>query len=214
MVRMSDVRCQVSGISGRPFADFLLFGVTSAELAVLFVLTPTFTIADWIYVSQHLMVLGIALTRRLPEAQDHSVPSSAAVVVSYTYAYAQVMSLRWVPGDPAWPTGGLVLVTLSACLSLVSLLALGRRFGIRPALRGLATRGPYRLVRHPMYLAYVLGDIGYNLQEWNVGTALIVMVGWASLLYRIDAEERVLSRDAAWPSYVALVRYRLLPGLW
>ena len=144
------------------------------------------------------MVLGIALTRRPPEAQDHSVPSSAAVVVSYAYAYAQVMSLRWVPGDPAWPTGGLVLVTLSACLSLVSLLALGRRFGIRPALRGLATRGPYRLVRHPMYLAYVLGDIGYNLQEWNVGHGAD-RDGWAGhhVLYRIDAEERVLSRDAA-----------------
>ena len=68
--------------------------------------------------------------------------------------------------------------------------------------------------RHPIYLAYVLGDIGYNLQEWNVGTALILMVGWASLRYRIDAEERILSRDGGWPTYVASVRYRLLPGLW
>ena len=214
MVRMTEVCFHLFGTSKRRFADFLLFGVTSTELIVLVVLTPTFAIADWIYVSQHLVVLGIALTRRPPEAQDHSLPSSAAVVVSYAYPYAQVMCLRWMPGDPAWPTGGLVLATLSACLSLVSLLVLGRRFGIRPALRGLATRGPYRLVRHPMYLAYVLGDIGYNLQEWNVGTALLVMVGWAALLHRIDAEERILSRDAEWPKYVALVRYRLLPGLW
>ncbi len=208
------VRPYVSGISGRRFADFLLFGVTLAELSVLVLLTPTFTIADWIYVAQHLMVLGVALTRRPPEVQDRSFPSSAAVVVSYAYPYAQVMYLRWVPGDPAWPMGGVALVTLSACLSLVSLLTLGRLFGIRPALRGLATRGPYRLVRHPMYLAYVLGDIGYNLQEWNIGTALMVMAGWASVLYRIRAEERILSRDAGWPTYVASVRYRLLPGLW
>ena len=106
------------------------------------------------------------------------------------------------------------MVTLSACLSLVSLLTLGRRFGIRPALRGLATRGPYRVVRHPMYLAYVLGDIGYNLQEWNGGTALMVLAGWTSVLYRIHAEERILSRHARWPTYVASVRYRLLPGVW
>jgi hypothetical protein len=26
-----------------------------------------------------------------------------------------------------------------------------------------------------MYLAYVLADIGYNLQEWNFGTALLVI---------------------------------------
>jgi protein-S-isoprenylcysteine O-methyltransferase Ste14 len=105
-------------------------------------------------------------------------------------------------------------VTLAACLSLASLLSLGRRFGVFPALRGLVTGGPYRLVRHPMYLAYVIADIGYNLQEWNFGTALLVMAGWVSLLCRIQAEERILSQDARWSAYAASVRYRLLPGIW
>ncbi|MGZ3534773.1 MAG: methyltransferase family protein, partial [Thermodesulfobacteriota bacterium] len=144
----------------------------------------------------------------------HSLLSSTAVVVAYAYPYAQVAYLRWVPGNPAWPAGGLVLVILAAFLSLASLLSLGRRVGVWPALRGLATRGPYRLVRHPMYLAYVLADIGLNLQEWNFGTALLVMAGWASLFYRIRAEERILSQNAGWSTYVALVRYRLFPGLW
>ena len=140
--------------------------------------------------------------------------AGAAVIVAYAYSYAQVAYLRWVPGMAAWPAGGLVLVTLGACLSLASLLTLGRWFGGRPALRGLATRGPYRIVRHPMYLAYMLADIGYNLQEWNAGTVLLVLAGWSSLLYRIRAEERMLSQASGWPAYVARVRYRLLPGLW
>ncbi len=211
---MTWVRRLVSEISRRRLGDFSLVGVTSAELVLLFFLTPTFTIADWVYVSQHLLVLGIALTRPAPKAQDHSLLASIAVVVAYAYPYAQVAYLRWVPGNPAWPEVGLVLVTLAAFLSLASLLSLGRRFGVWPALRGLATRGPYRVVRHPMYLAYLLSDIGYNLREWNLGTALLVLLGWASLLYRICAEERVLSQDAGWSTYVALVRYRLLPGLW
>ena len=211
---MTEMMQHVSKISGRRVGDFLLFGVTSAELALLFFLTPTFTIVDWIYVLQHLLVLGIALTRRPPEVYDHSLPSSAAVIVAYAYPYAQVAYLRWVPGNPAWPAGGLLLVTLAACLSLASLLSLGRRFGVYPALRGLVTRGPYRLMRHPMYLAYVIADIGYNLQEWNFGTALLVMAGWASLIYRIQAEERILSQNAGWSTYAASVRYRLLPGIW
>ena len=211
---MSEVRLQPSAMSGRTFGDFLLFGVTSGELVLLFFLTSTFGIADWIYVLQHLLVLGIALTRGPPVALDRSLPASAAVVVAYTYPYAQVAYLRWVPGDPAWPAGGVVLVTLAACLSLASLLSLGRRFGIRPALRGLATAGPYRIVRHPMYLAYVFADVGYNLVEWNFGTALLVTAGWASLLYRIHAEERILARDPGWPAYADRVRYRLVPGLW
>src|SRR5512139_2033742 len=124
---MTWVRPHVSGISRRRLGDFLLFGVTLAELVLLFFLTSTFTAADWIYVSQHLMVLGIALTRPPPVVQDRSLLSSAAVLVAYAYPYAQVAYLRWVPGNPAWPAGGLMLVTLAAFLSFASYLSLGRR---------------------------------------------------------------------------------------
>jgi protein-S-isoprenylcysteine O-methyltransferase Ste14 len=160
------------------------------------------------------MVLGIAVTRPAPKVRDYSIPSSMAVGVAYLYPYAQVICLRWWPGDLAWPAGGLVLVTLAAVLSLLSLFTMGRRFGVRPALRDLVTNGPYRFVRHPIYLSYVLADIGYNLQEWSFVTLFLVLVGWASLVYRIQAEEQVLSRHPRWPAYVASVRYRLLPSLW
>src|SRR4030095_13439631 len=116
--------------------------------------------------------------------------------------------------DAPWPEGGLVLVAIAACLSLASLLGLGRLFGVRPALRGPATKGPYRGIRHPMYLAYMGSDFGYNLQEGNWGTALMVLVGWAALVYRIYADERILADDSGWAAYAARVRSRLIPGLW
>jgi protein-S-isoprenylcysteine O-methyltransferase Ste14 len=198
----------------RRFADLLLFCVTSTELVILFLLTPTFTITDWIYILQHFIVLVIALTRPQPKVRDYSIASSMAVGVAYVYPYAQVIYLRWSPGYVASPAAGLVLVTLAAALSLVSLLTMGRRFGVRPALRGLVTTGPYRFVRHPMYLSYIIADIGYNLQEWNFVTLLLVLVGWMSLVYRIHAEERVISQHPEWPAYAALARYRLFPGIW
>lgn len=205
---------RLPGLRKRRFSDFLLFGVTAVELTILVLLTPTFTMTDWIYVSQHLIVLAIAMMRAPPNAQDRSLATGIAVVVSYAYPYAQIIYLRWAPGELAWPAGGFVLVTLAACLSAASLITLGRRFGVRPALRSLTTKGPYALVRHPMYLSYVLADIGYNLQEWNAGTALMVVTGWASLIYRTRAEERILSLDAGWQAYAGHVRYRLLPGIW
>ena len=198
----------------RRFGDVCLFAFTAVELVLLFFLTPIFTIVDWLYVSGHLLVLWIALTRLPPTVQDLSFPSSIAVLVASTYPYAQVIYLRWVPGNPAWPEGGPGLVMLGACLSFASLVSLGRWFGFWPAVRGVETRGAYRLVRHPMYLGYVLADIGYNLYEYNVGTVLLMIAGWASLVYRIRAEERILAHNAGWASYVAFVRYRLLPGLW
>ena len=210
----SVLRVRAARISRRRFADFLLFSVTSAELVILVLLTPTFTLIDWIYVSQHVLVLGIALLRRPPQTHDYSLATSAAVVVSYAYPYAQVALLGWVPGEPAWPTAGLVLVTIAAFLSLASLLSLGKILRDPSGLAASRYERSVRFVRHPMYLSYILGDVGYNLQEWNIGTVLLVLVGWISLLYRIRAEERVLSGDAGWHSYADRVRYRLLPGLW
>jgi protein-S-isoprenylcysteine O-methyltransferase Ste14 len=199
---------------GRRLADLILFSVTATELVILFLLTPTFTIADWVYVLQHLLVLGIALARPNPTAWDYSIASSAAVIIAYAYPYAQVIYLHASLGYVTSPGGGLVLVTFAAGLSLFTLLTLGRLFGVRPAVRGLATSGPYRFVRHPMYLSYILADIGYNLQEWNPVTIALVLAGWASLVYRIKAEERLLSHHSGWQTYAASVRSRLLPGVW
>jgi protein-S-isoprenylcysteine O-methyltransferase Ste14 len=198
----------------RRFSDFLLFSVTLGELVFLVRLTPEFTFVDWIYISAHLLVLAIAFTRPPPIVQDRSPLSAAAIIGAYAYPYAQMSYLEVIPGEPGWPSGGLVFVTIGACLSVASLLSLGRSFGIRPALRSLATNGPYHFVRHPMYLSYVLSDIGYNLQEWNAGTIALTVAGWTCLLYRILAEEHVLSRDTRWPAFAAAVPYRLLPGIW
>lgn len=198
----------------RGIADLLLFCVTTTALVVLCLLTPTLGVVGWLYVLQHLLVLGFALTRREPVLLDYSFPSSIAVGVAYLCPYAQVICLYWWPGKVAWPEAGLVLTTIAAALSIVCLVTLGKQFGVRPALRGLVTRGPYRVVRHPLYLSYVIAGIGFNLQASNLPTVLLLFLGWASMVYRILAEERVVSRDPAWPAYVGFVRYRLMPGLW
>ena len=196
------------------FADLLLFCVTSMALAFLFLLTPNLGIVGRLYVLQHLLVLGFALTRSEPLIADHSVPSNIAVGVAYLCPYAQVICLYWWPGEVAWPEGGFVLVTLAGVFSVVCLLTLGKHFGVRPALRGLVTRGPYRVVRHPLYLSYVIAAIGFNLQMWNLATLLLVLLGWVAMVYRIVVEERVLSGDARWRVYISVVRYRLIPGFW
>jgi Putative protein-S-isoprenylcysteine methyltransferase len=198
----------------RRFADLLLLCVTSAALALLCLLTPRFGLVGWIYVLQHLLVLGFAFTRSEPLVADYSVLSNIAVGVAYICPYAQVICLYWWPGKVAWPEVGLVLVTFAAVFSVVCLLTLGKQFGVRPALRGLVIRGPYRVVRHPLYLSYVIAHIGFNLQVWNVATLSLALLGWGAMVCRIRAEERVLSRDPTWPAYVGLVRYRLVPGLW
>ena len=209
-----DYLTEFAPVFARRLADLLLFSVTSAALILLLLQVHTFRIVDWIYVLQHFIVLGIALIRPEPLALDCSLRSNLAVGIAYLYPYAQVICLSRWPGMVTWPEGGLVLLTFAGVFSVVCLLTIGKGFGIRPALRRLATRGPYRLVRHPLYLSYIIADVGYNLQLSNFASVLLILVAWASLVYRIISEERVLSQDSSWLDYVASVRHRLLVGLW
>ena len=205
---------QLPAVCERRLADLLLFCVTATALVVLFLLTPVLGVVGWLYVLQHLLVLVFALTRSEPLMKDCSPLSNIAVTVAYVCPYVQVIALYQWPGTAVWHEGGVLLVTIAAVFSVVCLLTLGKRFGVRPALRGLETRGPYRLVRHPLYLSYVIAAIGFNLQASNLATVVLVFIGWASMVYRIVAEERVLSQDPGWPAYVAVIRYRLVPGVW
>ena len=55
-------------------------------------------------------------------------------------------------------------VAVCGCLwQLASVLVLGRCFGILPEARGLVRRGPYRLVRHPVYLGEITAVTGLTL---------------------------------------------------
>ena len=90
-------------------------------------------------------------------------------------------------------------------------LSLSRSFGVVAANRGVRTGGVYGLVRHPMYLGYFLTHLGFLLTNpalWNVA---VYAVWTACQLYRVRAEERVLSGDTAYVAFTRRVRYRLVP---
>jgi len=97
---------------------------------------------------------------------------------------------------------------------IVSLLALGRSFGFLAADRGLKTRGPYAVVRHPVYASYLLIQSGYVLQSLSVRNIAIFALVSACNVGRALAEERLLTESAAYRAYRQHVRWRLIPYLW
>jgi protein-S-isoprenylcysteine O-methyltransferase Ste14 len=103
-------------------------------------------------------------------------------------------------------------VAVCGCLWLLaSVLVLGRCFGILPEARGLVRRGPYRFVRHPVYLGEITAFAGLTLAALvprNVGL-LAVLVG--AQMIRARFEERALS--AAFPEYASYMETtgRLFP---
>lgn len=96
-------------------------------------------------------------------------------------------------------------------VALLGLGTLGRSFGLVAANRGVRTAGPYRLVRHPVYLGYLLTNLGYAAENPSIANILLFMATWTCQLLRIREEERVLVEDETYARYMASVRRRLIP---
>jgi len=98
-------------------------------------------------------------------------------------------------------------------LSIVALSALGRSFGVIAAHRSIKTGGPYRLIRHPLYLGEALWFLSIVIQNLSWFNAALFCVQITCQLQRITEEESVLSQDPAYKHYMSTVSYRLVPAI-
>jgi protein-S-isoprenylcysteine O-methyltransferase Ste14 len=121
-------------------------------------------------------------------------------------------------GAAAWTIAGSLLVGAGIALGAWALSAnRPGNFNIRPEPKAgatLVTGGPYRLVRHPMYLAVLVGMLGFCVSyggpwRWAALVALAVV-----LLVKAGIEERTLT--AHHPGYAdyARSRKRIVPFVW
>jgi protein-S-isoprenylcysteine O-methyltransferase Ste14 len=118
------------------------------------------------------------------------------------------------PGAEArdFPAGQAIQL-LGAGLALVSVLSLRRSFGLLPAVRELRVEGAYRWVRHPIYAAYTVQNVGYLLSNQTVANLAVVVVALLFQVLRVYNEERLLVSLPSYRDYAQRVRWRLLPPL-
>ena len=162
-----------------------------------------------VYLASEGLVMLLVLFRRRTD-QISANPRDWAVAFAGTF-----LPMLVSPGTPASFGPHLlisgILLFLGFSLSVWAKLQLRRSFGIVAAHRGLKTSAPYSLIRHPMYLGYLLSHLGFillNFSAWN----LAVLTCWLCLqLARINAEERLLVDDPDYRKHMQRVRYRLLP---
>jgi len=97
--------------------------------------------------------------------------------------------------------------------AIYTLSHLGRSFSILPESRRLVTSGPYRLVRHPLYLAEEVAMVGAVVEFLSIYAVALLAAQIAFQLARTHYEERVLRE--AFPEYEAYRAQtcRLIPGI-
>ncbi len=161
----------------------------------------------WLYAA-HNCLLAFFYARRQPaKSYDRTglwLGMIAAFLPTFSTSAAGILPVGgWFLLVPALAGYGLILW---------SLFTLGTRFGIAPADRGLTCQGPYRFLRHPMYLGELVFRVAMVFCSPNVlfaGLMALTLVGIQCL--RIVREEKMIEGYAC---YTRIVPWRLVPGLW
>ena len=159
------------------------------------------------------------LTHEPPRSRDGRLFVTCAAVAA-TFLLAGLGLL--VPSGPKlWHTSSavvgiaLAITLIGVALAVASAHSLGANFSFGPQSRALVVRGPYRLVRHPIYLAELAMIVGVTV----VNLRLVPVVGALAVVglqvVRIRAEERLLrSTFPGFSRYATMTRFRLVPFVW
>jgi protein-S-isoprenylcysteine O-methyltransferase Ste14 len=158
------------------------------------------------------------LTRPMPRARDGR---PMVRVAAFTGTLMQLLVGTFLGAGPLLyalpPIAGDISVVISIVSfsgALWSLAYLRRSLSIIPEARRLATGGPYRIVRHPLYLFEITAALGALAAGPGIVSAMSLVVFVGMQMVRAGYEERLLAR--AFPEYADYARRtrRLIPFVW
>ena len=164
---------------------------------------------SFVFFSQEAIIV---CARRLPLRKlGGLLPRISALLAAYAPFALVLLPHRTLSVPQA--TASVLLLLAGTIGGIVTLAFLGRSFGILPQARRLVINGPYRYVRHPLYLCGGLSLIGVSLQFAQPWALMIAIAGFLLQFPRMRYEEQILLET--FPDYAA---YRartamIIPGL-
>ena len=159
------------------------------------------------------MLLTVLITTRPPaKAQTAGLlPRIAAFVGSY---------MPWTitffgKTDQALPNLlSTACVLIGMIMMLVTIRHLGRAFSLVPQARSVVQTGPYRWIKHPLYLSEEIVILGVVLQYLTPVTVILLILHIGVQVCRILYEEDLLRRNFPEYSSYEASRWRLIPYVW
>jgi protein-S-isoprenylcysteine O-methyltransferase Ste14 len=186
----------------------VLFSFMAVRFGADFLQTARVT--NLLLLISEMLVVALTVLRRTAATVDRSM--RARLLTTMSLLGPPLVQ----PGHVSPMLGQAMTVTASVIglgIVIAGKVTLGRSFGLMPANRGIVCTGIYRVVRHPIYLGYLITHVAFvfaNPSAWNVS---VLMIGDAALLLRAVCEEQTLARDTRYQEYQQLVRWRVCPGL-
>ena len=160
-----------------------------------------------LYLSIHVATMILYLVRRPTILRSSDKLGYVVACLSTTYVYLY----NFDQTAASEVTFGKAVMLVGLILSLLSLLSLGRCFGVLPISRGVQTAWMYRAIRHPIYASYILMDIGLITSYPSAWNIVLFFVGLSLYVLRINYEERLMQRFDDYREYMVKVKFRLIP---
>ncbi len=167
-----------------------------------------FDFVEVAFAGHNVLMLTYILIRRRHQSLDRNLFHQIIALV----AFFSGIFLRSSPTENVFLqqiSRGVIVVAI--VLGMISLIHLGRSFGILIAIRQVKTKGLYGIIRHPMYLTDILWRVGMILKNPSVFNVVIFLLSSACYVYRALLEERFLSQSPEYTRYMAQVKYRFVP---
>jgi len=160
-----------------------------------------------------LLLALFHLTRRRPIKQFDTWLPKIDAFLGTSLIYLILLCPR-APANLAMDIAASVFLIVGTYLCLLAVTSLGRSLSIMPEARKLITNGFYGVVRHPLYLAELIANIGVFLQYRSVLAGGILFMVGVFLFRRMKWEARILA-DAfpEYSDYRSRTR-RLIPGVY
>jgi protein-S-isoprenylcysteine O-methyltransferase Ste14 len=182
----------------------VLAGRTALSLLTMLAMTPRPPLWPLLAASQFLSLFFVALVllmtiRRLPPSSSAAGLEPRVTAIVGTFA---LLALVWLPPGRIGLGVQLAATTLlfiGTAASIYCLHFLGRSFSIMASARNLVTKGPYGIVRHPLYLTEGLSTLAIIVLHWSLAALVIGIVQTVMQFRRMHNEETVLRQ--AFPEY-------------
>lgn len=159
------------------------------------------------------LLVCIYLSRGTAILTTKSLPTKLIAFAATFMPFTLPMLNGAVPsGIPILLISSLILF-FAMVFTLLALGALGRSFSLIPQARKLVTTGPYRFVRHPVYVGEILGALGLVVWGFSIEKTLVFLLLIGCEIYRALQEE-VLLREAFYEygEYAGRTK-RFIPGI-
>ncbi|MGX0993247.1 methyltransferase family protein [Bradyrhizobium diazoefficiens] len=160
----------------------------------------------------YVLLALLTMTRSPAKAQaDGVLPRIAAFVGTYmpwTIAF-------FGKSDQALPNlASTACVLIGMIMMLITIRHLGRSFSLVPQARNVVQTGPYRWIKHPLYLAEEIAVLGVVLRNPTPLTAVLLVLHIGVQVCRILYEEDLLRRNCPEYSSYEASRWRVVPYVW